>query len=80
MFLSFFKKYNFLFPMRTMHVPYKDGGERHNFHGTGKKLYSQNEKLIGQSAGHSIKVLFVWVLLKFCIFKRLNQVCQLQYC
>lgn len=53
----FFFKYNFLFPMRTMLVPYKDGGTKHNFHGTGKKLYSQNEKLIGQITGHSIKVL-----------------------
>lgn len=40
-----------------MHVPYKDGGTKHNFHGTGKKLYSQNEKLIGQITGHSIKML-----------------------
>lgn len=47
--------------MRTMHVPYKDGGTKHNFHGTGKKLYFQNKKLIGQIAGHSIKVLLVFL-------------------
>lgn len=46
--------------MRTMHVPYKDAGTKHNFHGTGKKLYFQNKKLIGQIAGHSIKVLLVF--------------------
>lgn len=65
---SLFFKYDFLFAIRTMHVPYKDGGTKHNFHGTGEKLYSQNEKLIGQIAGHSIKVLFVCLFVLILYF------------
>lgn len=39
------------------YVPHKAGRSKHNFHDAGKKLHSQNEKLIGRDAGDSIKVL-----------------------